>query len=205
MFPLLETVAFAFIIGLTGALAPGPTLVATIQSSITGGWSMGPRVALGHIVIESAIFGLILAGVAATAVKFSDAVALLGGAALLCFGILTIYSSRNARIDRLSDTPVTNPYLAGIVTGITNPYFWIWWLTIGSALLLDAISGGLIFGVAFMVGHWAADTGWLTLVASGIDRGRTILSPRGYTITLALCGVFLVLFGLYYLSTVIRM
>jgi hypothetical protein len=39
------------------------------------------------------------------------------------------------------------------------------------------------------------------VVSMGIHRGRMVLSPRGYTVTLALCGVFLILFGIYYLGT----
>ena len=38
----------AFAIGLTGALAPGPTLLATVNSSLQEGWKAGPKVAAGH-------------------------------------------------------------------------------------------------------------------------------------------------------------
>jgi threonine/homoserine/homoserine lactone efflux protein len=45
MLGAIETLILAFTIGLTGALAPGPTLVATINSSLQRGWTMGPKVA----------------------------------------------------------------------------------------------------------------------------------------------------------------
>ena len=40
---IAETLATAFAIGLTGALAPGPTLLATVNSSLQEGWRAGPR------------------------------------------------------------------------------------------------------------------------------------------------------------------
>ena len=45
MIGAIETLILAFTIGLTGALAPGPTLVATINSSLRRGWTIGPKVA----------------------------------------------------------------------------------------------------------------------------------------------------------------
>jgi threonine/homoserine/homoserine lactone efflux protein len=196
-----EILILSFLIGLTGALAPGPTLVATIQSSMKKGWTMGPKVSAGHIIIETFVFLLILLGISATAVRFSGFIAVIGGGALIVFGILTLRGSRTARLDHPAGAIIDNPYMAGIITGVTNPYFWIWWLTIGSSLLVNVMETGIIFGVIFMIGHWMADVGWLTMVSAGIHRGRMILSPRGYTITLSLCGLFLILFGSYYLST----
>jgi threonine/homoserine/homoserine lactone efflux protein len=162
---------------------------------------VGPKVTVGHMVIETFVFTLILLGVSTMALRFSGSIAMIGGVALVAFGMLTIRGSRTAILGRPSGTIVDNPYLAGIVTGITNPYFWVWWLTIGSALLLQAMETGLMFGLLFMVGHWMADAGWLTAVSAGIHRGRMILSPRGYRVTLSLCGVFLILFGIYYFRT----
>jgi threonine/homoserine/homoserine lactone efflux protein len=199
MAPALEILLVAFFIGLTGALAPGPTLIATIQSSMKGGWTMGPKISAGHILIESCVFFLIILGVTATAMQFSGSIAMVGGGALTVFGMLTIRESRTASLDRPTGTMIDNPYLAGIITAITNPYFWIWWLTIGSALLISAMEDGLIFGFIFMLGPWAADAGWLTVVSTGIHRGRTILSSRSYMTTLVICGFFLIIFGMYYL------
>jgi threonine/homoserine/homoserine lactone efflux protein len=200
MVTVAETLLISFLIGLTGALAPGPTLVATIQSSMKHGWTTGPKVSAGHVVIETFVFLLIVIGASAAAVRFSGSIALVGGMALIVFGILTIRESRTPLSENQSGTLINNPYLAGIITGVTNPYFWIWWLTIGSALLLQMMEAGMMFGLIFMIGHWMADAGWLTAVSVGIHRGRMVLSPRGYTVTLALCGIFLILFGIYYLG-----
>ncbi|HII99550.1 MAG TPA: LysE family transporter [Methanoregula sp.] len=120
---ILSTVVLGFLIGLTGALAPGPTLVATINAS-----------------------------------------------------------------------------LAGFLTSAANPYFWIWWLSVGSALLISSLEGGLILAVAFMAGHWGADTAWFTFVSTGVAQGKTILSDTTYHRIMMACGIFLIFFGLYYLA-----
>jgi threonine/homoserine/homoserine lactone efflux protein len=93
-----------------------------------------------------------------------------------------------------------NAYLAGIITSASNPYFWIWWLSIGSALVLSSLHSGLIIAAVFLIGHWLADFGWYTLVSISLDRGRNILSERSYRLILGICGIFLVCFGVYFLN-----
>jgi arginine exporter protein ArgO len=51
-----------------------------------------------------------------------------------------------------------------------------------------------------MVGHWSADTLWFTLVSIAVSKGRTIFSDSAYRRIMMLCGIFLILFGIFYLS-----
>jgi threonine/homoserine/homoserine lactone efflux protein len=200
MYDVLQTFLLGLVVGLTGALAPGPTLVATINGSIAGNWKIGPKVTLGHMIAESVIFILIVLGLATLALPYTTTFALTGGIALIVFGALTIMGSRGATLSGPVTGTVGNPYLAGLVTSAANPYFWIWWLTIGSAMVIAGLAGGIVLAAVFMVGHWCADLGWFTLVSTGVSRGKTILSDISYRRIMGVCGVFLILFGAYYLS-----
>ncbi len=197
---IVEMLVIAFVIGLTGALAPGPTLVATVNSSLKNGWLSGPKVSLGHASVEMLIFLLILMGLSGAAESYRVPISLIGGSALIVFGALTFRGASSATMATADSEISSNPYIAGALTSAANPYFWIWWLSVGSALLLDGLRGGVLLAVAFMIGHWSADFGWYTLVSTSIDKGRSILSERGYRYVLSACGIFLILFGLYYLS-----
>jgi len=200
-YEILSTLGIGFLIGLTGALAPGPTLVATINASLAGNWTAGLKVSLGHIIIETAIFFLIILGLAGIATPYTTAIAVIGGIALIVFGAMTISGSRTATLAAPPAQAVSSPYMAGLLTSAANPYFWIWWLSVGSALLINALAGGIALAIVFMIGHWGADVGWYVFVSTGIAKGRTILSDTTYHRIMAACGVFLALFGLYYLSS----
>lgn len=205
IFEFLNMAVLGFLIGLTGALAPGPTLLATINASLKRGWSAGPLVTLGHIFVEVVMVGLIVAGLSLFISDYGWLIAGTGGCMLVVFGILTILESRQARVDvSRNSRHRTSPFLAGVITSISNPYFWIWWCTVGSALLIGALQGGLILVLAFIIGHWAADLGWLTLVSCSIHKGRFILGEKQYRLILVVCGVFLISFGGYYLFTVLK-
>jgi threonine/homoserine/homoserine lactone efflux protein len=201
----IATIAMTFSIGLTvgltGAVAPGPTLLATVNSSLKDGWLAGPKVAAGHALIEIVIFLLIVKGLAVAMQQYSRSIALIGGLALIAFGILTMRESKSATMASAGDGSHTNPYLAGILTSAANPYFWIWWLSIGSVLIVSGLEAGLIVAAIFMIGHWSADFGWYLLVSSSLERGRSLLSTENYRRILGLCGIFLILFGIYYLGS----
>ena len=205
---IIQMFILGFLIGLTGALAPGPTLIATINASLKGGWTMGPRVTLGHIAVEILMVVLIIAGLTVLIGGYSWLIAIIGGTALVIFGILTILESRHVQINPSSPAPApdekssSSPFISGAVTSISNPYFWLWWLTVGSSLMIGAYAGGILSAGAFILGHWGADLGWFTLVSVSIHKGRFFLGEREYRWTLAVCGVFLVLFGGYYLVTI---
>ena len=197
---IFPTLILGFLIGLTGALAPGPTLVATINASLTGNWATGLKITLGHVIIETAIFFLIILGLASIASPYTTAIAVVGGIALIIFGVLTLAGSRTASLSTTPSESVASPYMAGLLTSAANPYFWIWWLSVGSALLIKSLAGGLLLAIVFMIGHWTADTSWYVFVSTGISTGKTILSDTTYHRIMAACGIFLVLFGLYYLA-----
>jgi threonine/homoserine/homoserine lactone efflux protein len=200
MYDIFQMLILGFVIGLTGALAPGPTLVATINASISGNWATGLKISLGHLIVELFLVILILLGLAAVAQTHTSAIAGIGGIALILFGGLTITGSRTATMRNLPAQTVCNPYIAGCITSAANPYFWIWWLSIGSAMVIAGLEGGLVFVGIFMVGHWSADTVWYTLVSIAVSRGRTIFSDSVYRKIMVLCGIFLILFGIFYLS-----
>jgi threonine/homoserine/homoserine lactone efflux protein len=200
MYELFQMMLLGFVIGLTGALAPGPTLVATINASIAGDWTTGLKVSLGHAIVELFLVILILMGLATVALPYTTVIAGIGGIALVVFGILTIKGSRKATMRNSEVQTITNPYMAGLVTSAANPYFWIWWLSIGSAMVIAGLEGGLALAGAFMVGHWTADIAWYTLVSTGVSKGKTLFSDAVYQKIMGLCGIFLIIFGVYYLS-----
>jgi threonine/homoserine/homoserine lactone efflux protein len=202
MYEIVSTLVLGFLIGLTGALAPGPTLVATVNAALAGNWTAGLKISCGHILAESVVFLLIILGLAGIAGPYMNVIALIGGIALIVFGLMTLLGSRTATLGAMPTGTVSSPYMAGLLTSAANPYFWIWWLSVGSALVIKTLEGGLLLAAVFMIGHWCADTGWFTFVSTGVSRGKTVLPDATYHRIMAACGIFLILFGMYYLTGV---
>jgi threonine/homoserine/homoserine lactone efflux protein len=202
---IFRALLLGFTIGLTGALVPGPMLFATIELSLKKGWLTGPEVVFGHILVELVLSILILFGVASFIGSGAiSAVSIIGGFSLTVFGLLTVKDAKTTASAGLSPETsglklTSNPVALGLITSVSNPYFWIWWLTAGSALVLKAYELGIIISIAYILGHWTADLSWFTAISGSFSRGKTLFSQQTHRYILYACGTFLIFFGLYFM------
>jgi len=200
-----KALLLGFTVGLTGALVPGPMLFATIEVSLKKGWLAGPEVVFGHILVEFVLSVLILFGAASLIGSGTiSSISVIGGLSLVVFGLLTVKGAKAAASAGVSSGPsglklTSNPVALGLITSVSNPYFWIWWLTAGSALVLKENELGILISVSYLLGHWAADIGWFTAVSGSFSRGKALFSGRTHEMILYVCGGFLVIFGLYFM------
>lgn len=201
MLEILTMLGIGFSIGLTGALVPGPMLFATIETSLQKGWTSGPLVVSGHAVIELMVFILIVTGFSTLADNGVILwVSIIGGAVLVVFGILTIKEGKHATLSGGSSV-FRSPFAAGVITSISHPYFWLWWLTAGAGLILLGLKTSLLAASIFLVGHLMADLSWYTLVSSAVSRGKSLLSEVAYQRVLMGCGLFLIVFGAWFMTS----
>ena len=89
--------------------------------------------------------------------------------------------------------------VAGMAASISNPYWIIWWATVGAAYVATSAGYGVAGPATFFVGHIAADLAWYSLVSFAIATGTRFFNDRVYRGILYVCGSFLFLFGAYFL------
>jgi threonine/homoserine/homoserine lactone efflux protein len=201
MTDILTMLFIGFSIGLTGALVPGPMLFATIETSLTRGWTSGPRVVFGHALIELLVFVLIVTGFSALASHGVILwISIIGGAVLVIFGVMTVREGRTATLSGGSSVFRT-PFAAGVITSISHPYFWLWWLTAGAGLILMGLKVSLFAASIFLAGHLMADLSWYTVVSTAMSRGKTLMSEVMYRRILMGCGAFLMAFGVWFMTS----
>jgi threonine/homoserine/homoserine lactone efflux protein len=209
--------SLSFVLSLSGALMPGPMLTYTVTRTLQtarAGWLTGARVVSGHAALEAlVVIGLVL-GVgsllqSALAITLITAV----GAALLVFMGLsllreTMRGARKRAPDRQVEAPVStagrgsvamqlSPVVAGLLVSASNPYWWVWWVTIGSAFLIryDVTLQRWPVLLAFFVGHELGDLGWFSAVSIALSLGKSRIPPAVMTGIQAFCGIAIVGFG----------
>lgn len=199
---LLPLFVFSFTLALSGALMPGPLLTVTLAHAGRRGFVAGPLVVLGHALPELVLVGLVVAGFGAwlKLPAVEGTIATAGGALLLLLGAGMIRSRPELPSGKVPQDPAgPGPVLAGVVASVSNPYWSLWWATVGLGYLASAIRSGF-FGLAvFFAGHILADLAWYSLVSLGVARGRRLLGRGGYARLVSGCGLFLLLFGGWFL------
>jgi threonine/homoserine/homoserine lactone efflux protein len=217
-FSLISIFAFSFLVALTGAMAPGPLLTYTIIKSVKTnrrGYLMGAWIILGHAVIEMGIILLLLSGFSFIFhnVIFMRAVGVIGGFILLCFGTSIVINVCRNKIpteflsvseNKTEEAPQSiqgfdNPVLGGALVSMSNPYWWIWWATIGFAFMVqfDISFYNWPKLIAFFIGHEAGDLIWYLLISGFAFFGVRFLNKKIYYAILITCGIFMIIFGIY--------
>jgi len=191
----------SFVIALSGAMMPGPLLTVTISESARRGFIMGPLLILGHALLEMALVIALLLGLAPFFQKpavFS--VTAIAGAFILLGMAWSMFRSLPSLRLSLELDPVrrNHPVLSGILMSIANPYWTIWWATIGIGYILYSRQFGLIGVAVFFTGHTLADLTWYSLIAAAVARGKSFLSDRIYRGLIACCAFLLVVFSFYF-------
>ncbi len=191
----------SFTIALSGALMPGPLLATVIYKSTKQGYKSGPLIILGHALLEICMVAFIIFGLT----RFIHnqlvlkAISLLGALILFYFGMNMLFSLPRLSLDSKNNPEKSsNLILLGITMSIANPYWAIWWLTIGLGLVLAAQKAGFIAVAIFFAGHILADFGWYSLVSFSISKGKRFISEKIYKIVVSLCAITLVGFALYF-------
>ena len=203
----LATLFFSsFVIALSGALMPGPLLTVSINESFRRGPIAGPLLMVGHAVLEGVLVGALLLGLAPYLNKegFIIAISLLGGAILIwmSYGMLRNLTSLKIQPDS-SPPKAKNLVSTGILMSVANPYWTIWWATIGLGYILYSKQFGIAGVFAFFIGHISADFLWYCSVSVLIGKGKSFLNDKAYKILIAICAGFLLIFALYLIVGVV--
>jgi threonine/homoserine/homoserine lactone efflux protein len=195
----------SFALALSGALMPGPLFTITITESARRGFVAGPLLMTGHAVLELALVAAILLGLG----KFLElpvvlgGIGLVGGALLIYFGVDMVRVAGRLSLSGAAEASTggyaKHPLVLGVLTSLANPYWTLWWATIGLGYLVAAKRFGITGIACFFVGHIAADFAWYSLVSFSISRGKHLMSDTGYRGLVRACGVVLLCFGGWFL------
>lgn len=184
----------AVLISLSGVMVPGPVTAVTLGTG-TRSPHAGAFVAIGHGVIEIPLMIAILYGFG-TILNHSSAkvaVSLMGGLFLLFMGINMLRSFNRVEVE--AQVSNRSPIVAGIALSAGNPYFIIWWATVGATLIMRSVGFGTVGFTSFAVLHWLCDFVWCYVLSVLSFRGGRFLGRGFQKAVFLLCGTFLLFFS----------
>jgi threonine/homoserine/homoserine lactone efflux protein len=188
-----------FIISFSGALQPGPVTASAITMGARNRWA-GVLLAIGHGIVEFPLMIFIILGLGVIFQKTATQIIIGGtGGAVLLYMAYTMFKSAGHLSNPQSGARNDKPILAGIILTVSNPYFLIWWATVGLALATDATKFGVYAFALFAVVHWFVDLIWVTALSLASFHGTTLLGPKVQTVILKICAAMMLFFGLFFI------
>lgn len=196
-----------FIVGLSGAMLPGPMLAFAISSVLQGKARDAALIVLGHIFIEAVMIVLILLGLKyliGSKIVFT-VLSVLGGVVLIVMGLHMVFRANQIKLSINKNSNFTSGLiLGGMFFTAFNPTFPTWWVSVGASLLSRALLLGLLGVVMLVIGHWLADLAWFGSVSFAVCKGRSLLNDRRYQAALRILGITLVGLGFYFIFQVVK-
>ncbi len=194
--------ASVVLISMSGVLLPGPLFAVTIQKA-TKWKTAGALIALGHGVIEFPLMFLIYFILSQLTVppSIQNAIGIIGGSFMIYMGI-NAFRNRNKE-ESAQKSSSRDSLLAGIWTTAANAGFILWWLTIGTELILNAEQFGFFGFAAFAGIHWLCDFTWYTAFAIAVYTSRRFWTKRVHQGVALFCVIVFIGFGAYFVASAI--
>lgn len=199
MVQLAEFAVAVVVISISGVMLPGPLFAANVAYGLKEGAKSGLKMACGHTIVELPL--VILLGIGALSFEiipqFREIIALLGAISLFVFAGIQIRSVIKKPTTVFEGTH--GPFLTGIMLSALNPFFLIWWFTIGFKLISDALVIASFVGIGIMfVFHIWMDYAWLCTVSFLSSKGKKILSNKNYNMFMIGISGILIYFGIVF-------
>ena len=200
---------FSFGMAISAVLSPGPVTTAIISQTPRLGWITGPLVSISHALLELLMVALITLGLSGIlgAPAVQTAIALLGGLLLLWMGGGMLLGALKGKL-RLPEGGNTDEKMdyrkmlgIGVVTSLTNPFWYAWWMTAAAVYLLQAKAVGLMPVLGFYFGHVSADFLWNTTLSTAVGGGKKLITNKVYAGLISVCSLFLIYLAVKFLMT----
>jgi len=184
------------IISLSGVMAPGPVTATTLAIGARNRYA-GTLISIGHGIVEIPLIILITLGMGRIFERQTARIiiGLAGGVLLLLMAVLSIKSLGKQQAKAVKDKAI----LAGIVLTAGNPYFLVWWATVGLKLATDARALGIYAFALFALVHWLCDLIWYQILSWASFKGIKLLGPRSLKIILTICSAAMFFFGIKFI------
>ncbi len=210
---LVAIFATSFLVSLTGALSPGPLTTLAVREGVRRGFWAGPALAAGHGAIELVLVVALALGLNRLLDEewLTATIALVGGTFLLWLGAQIIRTAPRQELVIGGQTGDGEPpagaasvlglAATGVAVSVANPFWMLWWATVGTADIATSLEEGAAGVGVFYGAHFLTDLGWLSVIALALATGRRIMSRRAYQGVLVACGVFLLGLGGWFLAS----
>ena len=194
----------ALLVGLSGALMPGPLTAVTMEHAFRRGYLAAPLITLGHASLEVVMVLLLLLGLGHYLALPSVAgiAGMAGGLVLAWMGWKMIGGAARGAVSLDvggGEIPgAGSAYWDGMITTACNPYWFLWWATVGAGYVALSSNNGLMGVLFFFCGHILADLLWLFFLSALLVSGKKWFTDRIYRWIILGLGLFLCVFSIYF-------
>lgn len=190
----LQYLASGIVLGLSAGLSPGPLMAFLLRESLSRSAAAGIRAACSPLATDLPIVAgsvLVLRELAAFEMVLG-VISLAGAAFLVRLGWESVHTTA---LDA-TEGGAAATWWRGILVNLLSPHPYLFWITVGAPILVQAAVGGLAGPILFLAGFYVCLVGSKIVMAVTAARFRRVLGGRAYGLVMKGLGIALWLLAL---------
>jgi threonine/homoserine/homoserine lactone efflux protein len=198
---MLEFIVAAGVFGLSGGLSPGPLLTLVVAETLARGRNAGLAVAMSPLITDGPAIGaaVFLLGRIENSDPALGVISIAGGALLTTYGIAGLRGSGLKVEEAKTDRGVWASLGKGVSVNFLNPNPYLFWLTIGTPILLRAYEAGWALAITFLVVFYLCLVGSKCVLVLLVARSRAVLRGRAYVFVNRILAIALLVFAVIFI------
>lgn len=195
MLEVLQYAGAGLLLGSMAGISPGPLLALVINQSLKYGRKEGIKISFTPLITDlpAILLSVFLISELAEYKPVFGIISFLGATYIIYLGYESIASAgKEVELDVVK----TNSLRKGVVTNLLNPHPYMFWITVGTPLMMKASQVNLISAVLFVFSFYLTIIGAKVIIALLADKSRAFVSGKAYLWTLRILGALLILLAL---------
>ena len=194
-----ESLFSGIVFGLVAGLSPGPMLALVIAEALKFGKEEGFKVAVSPLITDSTI--ILLTSLALSTLAEHDVVIGLISIFGACYLVYIGLENLRTKASKFEVLIVKKEgFKRAIITNLLNPHTYLFWLSVGSPIVLETLKTDASATVLFLLGFYAFLIGSMTFVALVVDRSKSLVNSKYHSYVIRVLGIVLILFALAILT-----
>ena len=182
-------------LGLSAGFSPGPLFAMVISHTLRFGTKEGVKVAFSPLVTDVPIV-ILCTFLMYNLYAYQHIVGYISLTGSFFVLYLAYETMKVDAIREISSSADTNSLLKAAVVNFLSPHPYLFWIAVGSPMILKAYQEGIGHAAAFLIGFYICLIGAKIVLAVVVSRSRSFLTGRKYFWLMKVLGGLLLLFAL---------
>ncbi len=183
-----------FSLGLSAGISPGPLFAMVLSQTIRHGLKEGLKTAFSPLITDLPIV-LLSTVLLSTAFSYKPVLGLISIAGGFLLLSMAYENWKVHAVPTPSMDAATSSITQGALVNALSPHPFLFWLMVGSPIILTARSQGWSSVLAFISGFYVALVGAKMALAFIANRSRTFLQGKAYSYLMKILALLLLVFS----------
>ncbi len=181
-------------LGLFAGFSPGPLFAMVIAQTVKYGLKEGVKASFSPVITDLPII-ILSTFLLSTIYAYKPLLGLLSIAGGLFLAYLAYENLKINEVSTEIDSGEAHSIAKGATVNALNPHPYLFWITVGSPIIIKAYIEGLLYAAGFIISFYICLVGAKIVLAVVANHSRNFLKDKAYVYLMKVLGLVLIAFA----------